>query len=366
MRRIRIGLVGAGLVGQAEHAHHLAADRERFELVALADASARVRTALGRRYGIPELHPSVDDLAGLGLDAIVCATPDPFHGEVCRSALRAGLHVLCEKPLALTLGECDTIAAARDAAGRIVQVAYMKRYDPAFERLLELLPADLAAIRYVSVEVNDPDEPPFVDHLPMVAAADVPPELVAEGRRRGAGQIDEAAGGPVDAAGQRAFGGYLSSMVHDLNLVHGIVEHLGGSLPVAVDQGAWWDDGRAVALGAPLDGGGRVSVVHQNLPGVNDYTERLTVYCHDRILELTFPSPYLHHHPTRLVERRSSGRIGLTATHHHVSYEEAFRNELRAFHAAICDGEPVRTPLEAARADVAALIAAFRLARAAP
>ena len=53
-------------------------------------------------------------------------------------------------------------------------------------------------------------------------------------------------------------------------------------------------------LGFGLPGGGRVSMTHLNLPGVPDYTERVTVYCTDRIIELTFPSPYLRHMPTRL------------------------------------------------------------------
>ena len=106
--------------------------------------------------------------------------------------------------------------------------------------------------------------------------------------------------------------------------------------------------------------------MHHNLPGVNDYSERLTLHCSDRVLELTFPSPYLRHQPTRLVEHRSDGAIGLRSTSHHVSYEEAFREELRAFADACAGRAPVVTPVEAGRADVALLLDAYRhaLARA--
>ena len=138
--RLRIGLIGAGLVGQAAHAHFLWDERERFELAALADPSAAVRSAVGDRYGIPERHAGLDDLLGLGLDAVVIGVPDAFHADVACGALEAGLHVLCEKPLALSLAECDRIAAARDASGRVLQVGTMKRFDPAYLRLLELLP----------------------------------------------------------------------------------------------------------------------------------------------------------------------------------------------------------------------------------
>ena len=58
--RLRVGLIGAGLVGQAAHAYFLWDERERFDLVALADPSAAVRAAVGDRYGIPERHASLD------------------------------------------------------------------------------------------------------------------------------------------------------------------------------------------------------------------------------------------------------------------------------------------------------------------
>ena len=97
--RMRVGLVGAGLVGQAVHAHFLWEERERFEFVAVADPSAAVRAAVGDRYGVPERHAGLDDLLGLGLDAIVVAVPDAFHADIACGGLEAGLHVLCEKPL---------------------------------------------------------------------------------------------------------------------------------------------------------------------------------------------------------------------------------------------------------------------------
>ncbi len=141
MKQLRAGLIGAGLVGQAEHAFYLWEERERFAFVALADASASVRKAVGARYGIADLYPDMKALlAGAKLDAVVIAAPDPFHPSLAVAALEAGLHVMCEKPLALTLAGCDAIAAAAKRAKRVVQVAYMKRYDPAFQRALDLLP----------------------------------------------------------------------------------------------------------------------------------------------------------------------------------------------------------------------------------
>ena len=95
---------------------------------------------------------------------------------------------------------------------------------------------------------------------------------------------------------------------------------------------ATFDGGRGVSLAWALPGGARAHLTHLNLPGVADYQERVTAYCADAVLELTFPSPYLRHHPTRLVAKRSydprgdaaGPALGLATTEYRVSYEESF------------------------------------------
>ena len=89
----------------------------------------------------------------------------------------------------------------------------------------------------------------------------------------------------------------------------------------------------------------------------------MTVFCRDRILELTFPSPYLRFHPTQLVEKRSGATpAALRTTQHRISYEESFRNELQAFHMSVTTGAPVRASAEAAREDLRALLTALQVA----
>ncbi len=363
MIRLRVGLIGAGLVGQAEHAFYLWEERERFAFVALADASAKVRSEVGARYGIDMLRPDLKGLLSCDLDALVIAAPDAFHPELAIGALEGGLHVMCEKPLALTAAACDQIAAARDRAHRVVQVAYMKRYDPVYRRALDFLPKRIEDIKLISVEVNDPDQEPFVAHLPMTIPNDIPVELRDQLRSKTASQLREGAGREIDEVGARALsGGFLSSLVHDMAVVHGMLAHMSVPLPSEADHGAIFDEGRGVQLAFRLPGGGRVSMTHLNLAGVSDYTERVTVYCTDRIVELTFPSPYLRHFPTKLTVRRRGDGQALETSEHRVSYEEAFREELRAFHAAATGEAPVQTTVEQARADVALLTSAFRKA----
>ncbi len=115
MDRIRTALVGCGKVGQT-HAQALAALPES-EFVAVCDVDAQRATSFAKRFGVKPYSHVPRMLAECGIQAICVATPHPLHAEPVIEAARAGVHVLVEKPLAASLGDCDAIlAAARDNA----------------------------------------------------------------------------------------------------------------------------------------------------------------------------------------------------------------------------------------------------------
>ncbi|MGH6874168.1 MAG: hypothetical protein ACREDW_04065, partial [Aestuariivirgaceae bacterium] len=216
------------------------------------------------------------------------------------------------------------------------------------------------AVKLISVEVNDPDHEPFVAHLPMTWPSDLPVSLNEKVRKLTFEQLCAGAEVELGASALRAASnGFLSALVHDVAVVRGMVAHMGSDLPKAASQGAIFDEGRGVQLGFGLPGGGRVNMTHLNLPRVPDYTERISVYCDDKIVELVFPSPYLRHLPTQLRIKRAGEGHALVTTDHRASYEEAFREQLRAFHRAAVGDAPVQTTIEEARSDVALLTSAL-------
>lgn len=111
MSALRVGLAGAGWVSE----HHLDAwsrlsDRAR--VVAVADPDRAAAEARAAAYGIPAVFASVDEmLASTELDAIDVATPRETHRPVCRLAAQDGVDILCQKPLAPTLGEAEALVA---------------------------------------------------------------------------------------------------------------------------------------------------------------------------------------------------------------------------------------------------------------
>ena len=164
-----------------------------FSVAGVVDPSASVRAHLARRWGVPAFE-TAEALLALPLDAVVIATPDCYHAELAILALQRGLHVFCEKPLCYSPEEADQVAEARDRAGRVVQIGTMKRFDPSFRLLRELVAGRGERLRYVSVEVNDPDSWPFSAHRDFLAPDDVPAELVKDGRARRDAQIAKVLG----------------------------------------------------------------------------------------------------------------------------------------------------------------------------
>jgi predicted dehydrogenase len=359
---VRAGVVGGGLVAQAMHIPNLAALRDRFALVALAEPSETIRSALGARYGVAGLHADYRSLLDAGgLDAVVVASPAGTHAEVVLAALDAGLHVFVEKPMCITLADADAIVAARDRAQRVVQVGTMKRFDPAVERMLEELPETAADLRYVSVVVNDPEFEPFFGPGEVVRGRDVPADLIEATRRAEAEQVESAVGsGHPDVV--RAFSeSFLGSVLHDLNVVHGFLERMGEPLPAEVVDGAWWNEGRAVTGAVRLANGARWDSAWIQLLATYEYRETISLFFAESVRTLTFPSPWLRQHPT--VYRRSEADGTTNQVRVATSYAESFVRELEHFHDCIVNGDACRATPEQARLDTEVLTAMFLAAR---
>src|SRR5262245_49295462 len=102
------------------------------ESVMLIDKSSDRAKVIERKLSHADSFSSISEVGGMiaGNLAII-ALPHHLHAEASVDALRAGAHVLCEKPMARTVAECDTMIAAADAAGRTLAVGHFRRFFPA-------------------------------------------------------------------------------------------------------------------------------------------------------------------------------------------------------------------------------------------
>ena len=177
MKRVRIGVIGAGGIAQVEHVPNLRRLSDHFEVIGVADPSDTARNFITSKYGFKTFE-TADQLLDQPLDAILVASPDALHKEHILAGLTRGLHVFCEKPLSYAPSDISELIAARDAAGKVLQVGYMKRFDPSYEAAIKLMPGTSKTLRQISVEVNDPDAWPFIRHHDWQTGKDVPQALI--------------------------------------------------------------------------------------------------------------------------------------------------------------------------------------------
>ena len=111
-RKMRLGLIGAGGIAQT-YVQALAATASA-ELVGVADVRGEAAEALAERAGVPAYRTYDDLLVCEGCEGAIVCTPPSTHPEICCDLLDRGMHVLCEKPLAISPDEAQRMVAAAE------------------------------------------------------------------------------------------------------------------------------------------------------------------------------------------------------------------------------------------------------------
>jgi len=134
---IRWGILGTGFIAHTQTADLMGCG---FTVAAVGSRSQGPADAFAAEFGIPVAHGSYEALvADPGVDAIYISTPHPFHAENALLALRAGKHVLIEKPFTLNAGQAVEVVDAAEAAGLVVMEAMWTRFLPHMLRIREII-----------------------------------------------------------------------------------------------------------------------------------------------------------------------------------------------------------------------------------
>ncbi|HEV7126073.1 MAG TPA: Gfo/Idh/MocA family oxidoreductase [Ktedonobacterales bacterium] len=147
--RIRVGVVGCGQWGQ--NYLRVLTELDDTELVAACDLREPARVRVAARYpGVRVVATADELLSDSALDAVVVATEARSHFPVVAAALRAGKHVLCEKPLTVQVSEAAELALLADACDRRLMVGHIFRYNAGVNALKAAIQApDFGAICYL-------------------------------------------------------------------------------------------------------------------------------------------------------------------------------------------------------------------------
>ena len=129
-----VAVIGAGVVGARRAA--CAADRGR--VVVVADIDGERAAGLAARHGASHTTRWEDAVSDSAVDVVAVCTNNKFLAPISIAALRAGKHVLCEKPMGRNLSEAEAIALAAERTDRIFKVGFTLRFHPALRRAHEL------------------------------------------------------------------------------------------------------------------------------------------------------------------------------------------------------------------------------------
>jgi predicted dehydrogenase len=337
-----VGVIGCGLIAQAQHLPNLRALADLFELSALCDLDLARAKRCAERFGAPKALTSAADLLDNDIDAVIIATSGD-HAKLVTTAAERGLFVLVEKPLCLDLPAAVALRDELDKACDRVMIGYTRRYEVAFSQLEEAVD-QIGPVRVVRTRTAETAASSYLKDL----AIDDELKMDEDPMRAGAddySRLQERTGGSSLQA--RLYKNVvLDSLIHEVNMV----QVLAGPA-------------RSVAF-AELSDAGATAVVRceratvqmswVSTPGAARYAQEVQVLGEAGNAMVRFGSPYVPASAgTLTVEgggpelasswRRTSGPATVGP----------FRAELLNFHALAAESRPAHTSLGEAVSDIA-------------
>lgn len=139
MKKLKYAVIGAGIIG-CQHAG-VAAKLEEYELVAVADLVEEKAKALAEEFNIRAYTNYIEMLEREELDVVSICTPHPTHAEVAIEAMKLGVNVLTEKPMAATVSQCQAMIKESRKRGVKLGVVFQYRFEPRYRKARALISA---------------------------------------------------------------------------------------------------------------------------------------------------------------------------------------------------------------------------------
>jgi len=137
MKQVRVGVVGVGIMGSSHAQRFEKGEIKGAALAAICDIDPAVRAKWSGR--VPVFASAGELIAAKAVDAVVVATPHYFHTTIGIAALKAGLHVLVEKPISVHKADCERLIAAHRGRRQVFSAMFQMRTEPQFQRVRQLI-----------------------------------------------------------------------------------------------------------------------------------------------------------------------------------------------------------------------------------
>lgn len=160
MKEVRICLIGTGRAGMI-HAKNFKASIDGSRMVAVCDPNIESAEAAAKELGVSKVYVTYKEvMRDLEIDAVIIATPTKFHRDIAVEAACAKKHILCEKPMAMTVKECDEMIEAAKINDVKLQIGFMRRFDESFLEAKRIIDSgEIGEVVLIKSHTRGPSKP---------------------------------------------------------------------------------------------------------------------------------------------------------------------------------------------------------------
>ena len=345
-RVVRVGVVGCGEVAQIIHLPALRDLPGMFEVVALCDVSAPILEKVGAHLPSARRYASHRELAAdVQVEAVVIANPHVYHAEVALDAMRAGKHVLIEKPICVNLGEADALLECEASSQVVAQVGFMRRYAPAFAEAVKRVSSVRAEIVLARVHDVIGANQIIIDSTSNVFRDPERVAGLAGTLEREMAAATALAIGDQSPAKARAYGLLLGLSSHDISAMRELIGR-----PERVLYAAQRSEGRAIT--AAFDFGSFVCQFETAVDRIPHFDAHIEISTETQIIRVDYDTPYIRHQPAKLTIIEKYGPAGLSHSSTFPTRYHLFNVEWREFHRNVVENRKPKTGIADAREDL--------------
>ncbi|KAF7187560.1 Myo-inositol 2-dehydrogenase [Pseudocercospora fuligena] len=354
--RLRVGILGAGLVAQTIHLPNLSLVSHLYKVTAICDISQKNVDHCASKFHIPHATTNAEEIfKSPNVDVVFILTSDEFHEPYVISAIEAGKHVLVEKPLSLSIPSAQRIIdASKKHPDSVVFVGYMRRYAKSFTQTFKREVATIPRILYARVRDFPGPNPRFVDEsgtFMVENTKDIPVSAGEERNRRLDVLFKEAfPDQEVTEEKKKAcrFFGSLGS--HDISLMR---EAIG--FPESVAGVAFNEPFYNAIFNFRNRSGGKepYSVTYESgIDEVFDFDAHVAVYGENKRVFIQYDSPFVKGLPIKVTVQENNQYGEFESREVLGSYVDAFTEELQELYDCVVNGKEVKTTVEDAIQDL--------------
>jgi predicted dehydrogenase len=162
-KKVKVGIIGCGKIAQALHVPALLNLKGKAVVSGLYDPNQRKAKRLNKDHGLEAVvYRSLGDLLASDIDAVIVSSPNTTHFPISMQALESGMHLLVEKPMAVSLAEAKTMIREAGKRKRVLQVNQTLRFTPAYCKIKELIDAgtigEVMHCRCLRAHAESPDK----------------------------------------------------------------------------------------------------------------------------------------------------------------------------------------------------------------